>query len=241
MDYHDVLALYGAGSAHPGGFKVTLEWLAGLQLPSSARVLEVGCGTGRTACELAKTFNVEVIGVDLRETMIEKAKKRANALGCSANFMLIDQPLELPFPDGQFDLVVAESVSIFNDVQILIEEYLRVLRPGGKVVDTEMAAAFALPEEILHEVYDLYGARQVPTLKKWKTYFENAGFVNVRILNSGPVKQEVTDFEHADLLTVVSPEAYLQTATAIVEHNQRFMSAQAKWFAYGVFSAEKNC
>lgn len=47
--YIDFLAYYGIGSAHPGGFTLTKQLLAQLPFRHGANVLEIGCGTGKTA------------------------------------------------------------------------------------------------------------------------------------------------------------------------------------------------
>ncbi len=237
MDYHDVLAAFGAGSAHPGGFKGTSFWMDRLQLKEGTQVLEVGCGTGRTACALAQKFHVKVIGIDIRQAMVEKAMKRAQMMSLDPIFILTDHPNVLPFPDQSFDLVVAESVTVFNQIEALVSEYYRVLRPSGQLIDTEMAASSPLSPEILTEVQDLYGATRVPTLKEWKTIYQTAGFRLVQTIISGPVREVDMQSEVHDGMAVVSQEAFSKEASAIVDHNLNFMLNKGKWFQYGVFQA----
>lgn len=50
--YIDFLAYYGIGSAHPGGFTLTKQLLAQLPFRHGANVLEIGCGTGKTAKDI---------------------------------------------------------------------------------------------------------------------------------------------------------------------------------------------
>ena len=239
MDYHDVLAAFGAGSAHPGGFRDTLFWLDRLQLSPTMRVLEVGCGTGRTACTIQEKFGVQVVGVDIRPLMIEKAKKRAMALSLDTEFVLSEDPNGLPFSDQSFDLIVAESVTIFNKIEDLIKEYFRVLRTSGVVIDTEMAAANTLTPKLLKEVFELYGATRVPTLKEWKQLYLAAGFQTVQTILSGAVHELSMENEVHDGMGIVSPEAFSPQASAIIDRNFKLMQENNKWFAYGVFRAVK--
>lgn len=74
--YIDFLAYYGIGSAHPGGFTLTKQLLAQLPFRHGANVLEIGCGTGKTAAYMAKNFGYKVTAVEKNEIMIQKAKDR---------------------------------------------------------------------------------------------------------------------------------------------------------------------
>ncbi|GAE08518.1 ubiquinone/menaquinone biosynthesis methyltransferase UbiE [Paenibacillus sp. JCM 10914] len=80
MNYINMLSKLGMGSAHPGGFEATLRMLKNYPIQSNSRILEVGCGTGRTSCHLAG-LGYEVTAVDLNENMIKKARKRLKLWG----------------------------------------------------------------------------------------------------------------------------------------------------------------
>ena len=62
---------------HLGGKEATEDLLEMCKLASGSRVLNVGCGTGYTACEIAREYGSRVTGIDISETMISKAKQRA--------------------------------------------------------------------------------------------------------------------------------------------------------------------
>jgi ubiquinone/menaquinone biosynthesis C-methylase UbiE len=93
------------------------------------RILDLGTGTGSGAVWLAERFPTpSVVGVDLSPQMIARA--RANlpeALGDRVRFEVADA-MALPFPDGEFDLIVQISVPAF------FAETARVLAPGGHLV-----------------------------------------------------------------------------------------------------------
>ncbi|MCY0869804.1 MAG: class I SAM-dependent methyltransferase [Firmicutes bacterium] len=185
MDYVDVLAMVGAGTAHPGGEMATRAWLAQLHLTSEDRVLEVGCGTGRTACEIARRWPCSVTAVDTHAGMIDRARERAARRGVAVDFRKA-RGGALPFPDQAFTVVTAESVAVFNRIQPLLRDWHRVLKAGGTAIDTEMCAGAPLPAAARRTFASLYGVREVPTLATWKGEFERAGFGAVRVLQSGP-------------------------------------------------------
>ncbi|MBN2361855.1 MAG: class I SAM-dependent methyltransferase [Deltaproteobacteria bacterium] len=122
-------------SAHAGGHGSTDELLAMCHLEDGARVLEVGCGIGAGAVYLARERNCQVTAVDRSPQMIEWAKKRAAGAGVGYRIEFQVASVDrLPFDDGAFDVVVAESVlSFIDDKDGAIAELVRVVKPGGRV------------------------------------------------------------------------------------------------------------
>lgn len=94
------------------------------------RVLDVGCGGGLLAEELARR-GFEVTGIDPAPESIETARKHASASGLSIDYE-VGTGEALPFPDGQFDHVTCcDVLEHVDDVDRVIAEVARVLRPGG--------------------------------------------------------------------------------------------------------------
>jgi ubiquinone/menaquinone biosynthesis C-methylase UbiE/uncharacterized membrane protein YbhN (UPF0104 family) len=98
-----------------------------------ARGLDVGCGHGWYACELARRgFRVEA--ADRAIDQIVQARAYAGARGCGARLLAADAA-RLPFPDGTFDFVY--SINVLHHITdaearaAALEEIARVLRPGG--------------------------------------------------------------------------------------------------------------
>ncbi|WP_158299405.1 class I SAM-dependent methyltransferase [Paenibacillus antri] len=174
MEYLEMLARLGIGDAHPGGFAETVKQLRAYPLPPDAKVLEVGCGTGRTACYVAAQGH-RVTGIDIRPDMIAKAKARAEKEKLTVEFRRGDATA-LPFPDESFDVVLVESVSIFTDTPQALREYYRVLRGGGRLFDREMIRRSSMPSEAHDAIARFYGISKLWEPEDWTVEARNAGF-----------------------------------------------------------------
>lgn len=106
-------------------------------------LLDLACGPGGWALEVAYQYSdVQVVGVDINAETITYARTQATALQRpNVEFQVMDILKPLPFPDGSFDLVNARYIIGFMRPQqwpILMQECLRVLRPGGILRFTEL-------------------------------------------------------------------------------------------------------
>jgi len=108
------------------------------------RILEVGCGTGTlTLAAKAKTgAGGQVSGIDIAPDMIETAKRKAARAGLEVVFQ-VARIEEIPFPDGQFDLVLSSlmlhHVPGEEAKRQGMKEVLRVLKPGGRLLIVDVA------------------------------------------------------------------------------------------------------
>ena len=98
------------------------------------KILEIGIGTG-TSLQLYPP-HTHIVGIDISEGMIKKARARlaAHQNGHKVELHVMDA-CNLKFPDNSFDAVMASYViTTVPDPQKLCREILRVLRPGGQIV-----------------------------------------------------------------------------------------------------------
>ncbi len=94
--------------------------------------LDAGCGTGFLALELAARGH-RVTGIDFAPAMVARARDKAAAQGLAARLDEGDAE-RLPYPGGSFDLVISRHVLwTLPHPEAALDEWLRVLRPGGRL------------------------------------------------------------------------------------------------------------
>jgi phosphatidylethanolamine/phosphatidyl-N-methylethanolamine N-methyltransferase len=98
------------------------------------RILDVGVGTGISLPDYARSSRLA--GVDLSEPMLRKAQERVEQLGLShVECLAVMDAEQLAFPDAFFDVVVAQYViTTVPDPEATLDEFARVLKPGGEIV-----------------------------------------------------------------------------------------------------------
>jgi ubiquinone/menaquinone biosynthesis C-methylase UbiE len=95
--------------------------------------LDAGCGTGFLSFELAARGH-RVTGVDFAPAMVAEARRKAAARGVPIRLEEADVE-QLPFAPGTFDLVISRHVLwTLPHPEAAIDEWIRVLRPGGRLV-----------------------------------------------------------------------------------------------------------
>ena len=148
---YDALAdWYDAEFTTTGLGAVARQIVVRLVGPGSGRLLDIGCGGGADAVELAK-HGWSVVGVDLSERQLEFARRRGVEV-------VRADAAALPFEDESFD--AAASVFTHTDVSdfaAVLRETARVLRPGGQFVYLGVHPCFVGPHAFVH-------AREVPEL-----------------------------------------------------------------------------
>jgi SAM-dependent methyltransferase len=111
------------------------ERIFGLVLPAggSLEALDVGCGTGFLSLELAQRGH-RVTGVDFAPSMLALAERKAAERGLEVHFEPADAE-QMPYAPASFDLVISRHVLwTLPHPEAAIDEWLRVLRPGGRLV-----------------------------------------------------------------------------------------------------------
>lgn len=109
-------------------------WLAAFaaRVPVAARIVDLGCGTGRFTQALADFYGATVLGVDPSETMLEQATAKAHSAAVSFARGTAES---IPAPGASADLVFSSMVfHHFTDRAQAAREIRRVLRPGGAVI-----------------------------------------------------------------------------------------------------------
>ncbi|WP_053206683.1 class I SAM-dependent methyltransferase [Jiangella muralis] len=106
-----------------------------LELRGADRVLDVGCGAGRTTCDAAGVaVDGAVLGVDVSATRVDEARGRAAAEGLRNVAFEVADAQTHPFGDGEFDLVMSRfGTMFFADPAAAFANLARATRPGGRL------------------------------------------------------------------------------------------------------------
>jgi ubiquinone/menaquinone biosynthesis C-methylase UbiE len=119
---------------HPGGPKATLDMLALLNIDGRKKILDIACGKGITSIQIARKFGCKVVGIDIRGDSLEEATQNAKRKGVAhlVSFQEADAT-KMPFPENDFDVTLAQAMLILvKDSSLVMQEAMRVLKPGGK-------------------------------------------------------------------------------------------------------------
>jgi len=118
-----------------------------INFDKSLHILDVGCGTGRHSIELSKR-GYQITGVDLSQSMLNRAVSKAKAQGVSIDFRRADAR-NLPF-DNVFDVAIMICEGAFPLMETdemnyeILKSVARALRTGGKFIFTTLNGLFAL-------------------------------------------------------------------------------------------------
>ena len=110
-----------------------------LDVAQDSRVLDIACGRGAPALRLARSAGCMVVGVDNNAHAIDKATALAHEHGLSerVRFERYDASQSLPFPNSAFDALTCIDALPYMDRPRAFAEWLRVIKPGGRLVFTD--------------------------------------------------------------------------------------------------------
>jgi len=105
------------------------------------RVLEVGVGTGLSLADYGG--GTRIVGIDISEPMLDKARKRVEAQRLTnVEAIQVMDAENLAVPDASFDVVVAQYVvTAIPNPEKALDEFVRVVRPGGEIILTTRIGA----------------------------------------------------------------------------------------------------
>jgi 2-polyprenyl-6-hydroxyphenyl methylase/3-demethylubiquinone-9 3-methyltransferase len=127
--YHEALWQRLPEGLEPSDFALRSRFLLA-QVQAGARVLDVGCGEGRFAAELARA-GAGVVGIDVAEEPLRRARARHPEL----DLRLVDGEGVWELPDASFDVVWAgEVIEHVADTAAWLSEVRRVLCSGGRLL-----------------------------------------------------------------------------------------------------------
>jgi len=156
-------------------------------LKEGEAVLDLGSGAGFD-CFLASSRVGEkgrVIGVDMTPEMLEKARENAANGGYANVEFRLGEIENLPVADNQVDIIISNCViNLSPDKEQVFREAYRVLKPGGRLMVSDIVLLEALPGTIQKSVAAYIGCLAGAALKEqYLDAVKQAGFKNVMIID----------------------------------------------------------
>ncbi len=155
--------------------------------------LDVACGTADWTIALAKASETgSVVGLDFSQNMLEVGIKKVRDKGLDKQIELIQgNAMELPFSDSTFDYAtIGFALRNVPDIEVVLSEMLRVVKPGGKVVSLELSKPNWPP---FRKLYYFYFYHLLPILGKvFAGHYEQYAWLPESLTNF-PDQQELAN------------------------------------------------
>lgn len=195
----------GLGCGVPTGFA---------QIKSGDTVVDLGSGAGND-CFVARSLVGEegkIIGIDMTESMIEKARQNNQKLGYNNVEYILGEIEDLPLPDNTADVVISNCVlNLVPNKEKAFSEIYRILKPGAHISISDVVLKGKLPEKI-KQASEMYvgcvaGAIQI---SDYMAVMAESGLVQLEIQKEKPIllpdktlqnylsPQEISDFKQSD-------------------------------------------
>jgi arsenite methyltransferase len=184
-------------SFHPGGSELTSSMVTSMNLPAGARIADIGCGAGTSARWLAaEGYDAHALDLGINSLAAaehDQNQNQRNENGAAVGFIQADAR-QLPFADNSFDALLAEcSFSLVPNKPAALQEFGRVLKPGGRLGISDMAISGQLPPDMGEVITPWTCLADAHTQEHYAAMFQLAGFG----------ADEVTD-ESNGLLSMIS-------------------------------------
>jgi arsenite methyltransferase len=149
-------------------------------------VLDLGSGAGVDAFLAAREVGPEgrVIGVDMTPAMIDRARANAAKGGYTNVEFRLGEIEHLPIPDGSVDLIISNCVvNLSPDKPQVFREALRVLKPGGRMLVSDLVLTRPLSPELQQDVALYVGCIAGAAMKDdYLDMVRRAGFADVTVV-----------------------------------------------------------
>jgi demethylmenaquinone methyltransferase/2-methoxy-6-polyprenyl-1,4-benzoquinol methylase len=176
------------------------------------KILDIATGTGDLAIDAFYRLQPDqILGIDISEKMMEIGRKKVAKLELSGKITFEKQDCtDLHLPNNSFDAaIVAFGVRNFENLDKGLQEILRVLRPGGKLMILELTSPEYFP---MKQAYAIYSRLVIPTIGKF-------------------ISKNKVAYNYLPKSIAVFPQG--KTMTAIMEKNG-FKNTTFKRFTFGI-------
>jgi demethylmenaquinone methyltransferase/2-methoxy-6-polyprenyl-1,4-benzoquinol methylase len=174
-------------------------------------ILDLAAGTGSSSIVFMRE-GVKVVAADFSQGMLEEGRRRHPEL----EFVFADAA-NLPFADQEFDTVtISFGIRNVEKAEVALEEMLRVLKPGGKLVVCEFSR---IPNKFFNSLYRFYLRNILPTLSALVSKTPEAYSYLAESIDAWPSQQELVKIIEAAGFESVS---YLNQTFGIVAIHSGF-------------------
>jgi ubiquinone/menaquinone biosynthesis C-methylase UbiE len=165
-------------SYHPGRLKLTERLGELLALGPDDRVLDVASGLGTSAIFLAERFGCQVVGVDYSDNIVAQANARVSEPGLTDRIRFeVGDAENLSFKDGSFDVLICEcAFCTFPSKEEAAQQFVRVLRPGGRIGLSDLTRSGPLPSELDNLMAWVACIADAQPIEEYTRILNSAGF-----------------------------------------------------------------
>ena len=195
-------------------------------LEPGATVLDLGSGGGIDCFLAARRVGPSgrVIGVDMTPEMVDRARRNAKDDGHDNVEFRLGEIENLPVADESVDVIISNCViNLVPDKYRAFAEAFRVLRPGGRLLVSDIVLAKALPTEVATSIAAYAGCIAGATPRdEYLEAVKAAGFADIEVVSSTAVVDQGDELLEqarsfaASMGLDVSPEVALDVATSLV-------------------------
>jgi len=191
-------AIFGRTYVSVGGETTTRDFTRQLDLLPGMKVLDIGCGTGGSAFYMARTYQVDVHGIDLSSNMVGIAQEYRTEMEPQVKHRVqfyVEDATSMAYPENFFDVVYSrDTILHIEGKEDLFRKFLTTLKPGGRLMisdycrgDQEHSQRFK--DYVAQRGYKLF------TVREYGTLLENAGFKNVIAADKTKLMVDIMNME----------------------------------------------
>jgi ubiquinone/menaquinone biosynthesis C-methylase UbiE len=164
-------------------------------LKEGETVLDLGAGAGFDAFLAAQRVGKSgrVIGVDMTEEMLERARANAKKGGYDNVEFRFGEIEKLPIEDNSIDVIISNCViNLSPDKKEVFREAYRVLKTGGRLMVSDLVLTKSLPKKMKNSIEAYVGCLAGASMKDdYLDYIEKAGFKDIRVVSQANYPMEV--------------------------------------------------
>lgn len=162
----------------PNSMKILEELLKDVNLDSSMRILDLGCGRGLTSVFLAREYGVKVFALDLWIEATENFERFKKAGVENLIVPIHADALNMPFADGYFDAVISVDAYHYvgNNDSFFPEKVRPLIKEGGIVAIAFPGMKYEVQDDIPEEMKPFWEEEALAmwhSINWWKPKFEN--------------------------------------------------------------------